>query len=211
MSFADPQELLDRARSGDDRAWSSLLEACTPYLRLMAQRQMMNSVDGAVRARFDIGDVVQETCLEAHRGRERFRGTRAAELFAWLRTMLRHNVATQNDRHVVAQRRSVRREAARPAGPVGEGEGEAAPALRSDVTSPSQRAMRSEHAVLLAQALARLPDDQAEAVRLRHLEGWTLARMAEWFGRSEVAVASLLKRGLHALRTHLPSRSGELR
>jgi hypothetical protein len=51
--------------------------------------------------------------------------------------------------------------------------------------------------------------DQREAIRLRHLEGWTLAALAERFGRSESAVAGLLKRGLRGLRNHF--RSGENR
>ena len=70
-------------------------------------------------------------------------------------------------------------------------------------TSPSQRAMRDERAVELAAGLAKLPDDQREAVRLRHLEGCTLAELAERFGRSEDAVAALLKRGLENMRKRM--------
>jgi RNA polymerase sigma-70 factor (ECF subfamily) len=63
--------------------------------------------------------------------------------------------------------------------------------------------MRDEQAVRLAAALAKLPDDQSEAVRLRHLEGFTLAELAARFSRSEDAVAALLKRGLENLRKRL--------
>ena len=63
--------------------------------------------------------------------------------------------------------------------------------------------MRDEQSVRLAAALAKLPDDQREAVRLRHLEGCTLAELAERFNRSEDAVAALLKRGLENLRKRL--------
>jgi DNA-directed RNA polymerase specialized sigma24 family protein len=38
---------------------------------------------------------------------------------------------------------------------------------------------------------------------LRHLEGWSLAQIAEHLGRSTQAAAGLIKRGLIALRSHL--------
>ena len=42
-----------------------------------------------------------------------------------------------------------------------------------------------------------------EAVRLRHLEGKSLAEMAQRMDRSERAVAALLNRGIVALRGRL--------
>ena len=66
-------------------------------------------------------------------------------------------------------------------------------------TSASGRAMRFESASLLADALGRLPEAQAEAVRLRYLEGLTVAECAERMDRSEAAVKSLVTRGLAAL------------
>jgi RNA polymerase sigma-70 factor (ECF subfamily) len=65
------------------------------------------------------------------------------------------------------------------------------------------RARRGKDAVRLAEAMGELPEDQQEAVRLRHLEGWPLKRIAARLQRTEVAVAGLLKKGLRALRTKL--------
>jgi RNA polymerase sigma-70 factor (ECF subfamily) len=62
--------------------------------------------------------------------------------------------------------------------------------------------MLGEAAARLAEAIESLPEDQREAIRLRHLEGWTLEQLAVRFGRSESAVAGLLKRGLRGLRHH---------
>jgi RNA polymerase sigma-70 factor (ECF subfamily) len=73
--------------------------------------------------------------------------------------------------------------------------------LAADQSSPSHRAIRAEAAIKLARALRQLPEDQREAVRLRHLEGWSLSELAEHFGRSQFAVAGLVKRGLQTLRT----------
>jgi RNA polymerase sigma-70 factor (ECF subfamily) len=184
------------ARRGDDDAWTRIIEALEPYLRILAQRQL----ESTVRRRVDPTDAVQETCLEAHRDLPHFRGTSTAELAAWLRRILEHNVAQAIERHVVAQRRSVRRERSLDTGSTSGG---LTGVLPGPTSSPSQRAMRGEGAVRLARALAELPEDQREAVRLRHIEGWTLAQMAAWFERSELAVAGLLKRGLQRLRGHL--------
>jgi len=63
--------------------------------------------------------------------------------------------------------------------------------------------MQAEDAVRLAEVLASIPEDQREAVRLRHLEGWSLAELQKHFDRSETAVASLIKRGLENLRKKL--------
>jgi RNA polymerase sigma-70 factor (ECF subfamily) len=59
--------------------------------------------------------------------------------------------------------------------------------------------MRAEGAVHLAEALARLPERQAEAVRLRYLEGMSLAETADRLACTEAAVKALVARGLSAL------------
>jgi RNA polymerase sigma-70 factor (ECF subfamily) len=63
--------------------------------------------------------------------------------------------------------------------------------------------MRAEDAERLVRALAALPEDQREAVRLRHLEGWPLTAIAEKLDRSLAAAAGLIKRGMQTLRDAL--------
>jgi RNA polymerase sigma-70 factor (ECF subfamily) len=53
----------------------------------------------------------------------------------------------------------------------------------------------------LLEALHQLPETQAEAIRLRYMEGLPLADIVERMGKSDTAVAGLLKRGLQKLRT----------
>jgi RNA polymerase sigma-70 factor (ECF subfamily) len=59
---------------------------------------------------------------------------------------------------------------------------------------------RQEQLLRLAGALARLPEDQRQAVELHHLKGRPVAEVAEQLGRSPSAVGSLLYRGLKKLR-----------
>ena len=82
-------------------------------------------------------------------------------------------------------------------------------ALDAKISSPSQKAIRGEEAERLGQALAALPNDQREAVRLRHLEGWALADIACHLGRSPAATAGLIKRGMQALRRQLQKMKDE--
>src|SRR6266851_3843196 len=65
------------------------LDRFREYLLLLTRLQM----DARLRARLNPSDVVQQTLLEAFRQRGQFRGRGDAELAAWLRQMLVHNVA----------------------------------------------------------------------------------------------------------------------
>ena len=72
--------------------------------------------------------------------------------------------------------------------------------LAAPHSSPSQQAVRNEELLRLSDALLSLPDAQREAVVLHHLQGWTLAEVAQQLDRSDAAVAGLLHRGLRKLR-----------
>ena len=82
--------------------------------------------------------------------------------------------------------------------------------LAADQTSPSERAVRGEELLRLAQALARLPEDQRRVVELHYLKGLTVAEVAEQIGRTRPAAVGLLFRGLKRLRELLrePGESG---
>jgi RNA polymerase sigma-70 factor, ECF subfamily len=187
------QGLLDAAKAGDPVAIGKILEQYRDYLRLLAR----NALDRRVQARVDPSDVVQQTMLEAQQGIAGFRGERSGELAAWLRQILVHNMHQVVDEHLKAQKRSARRE--QPVVDLVDGR-QRLDWLAGELTTPSQVVMREERAVLLAQAIESLPEDQREAVRLRHLEGCSLRQMADRLERSETAAAGLLKRGMRRLR-----------
>jgi RNA polymerase sigma-70 factor (ECF subfamily) len=189
-------ELLEQARRGDRDALGRLLDAQRAALHRLAEGQL----EGRVAVRVDASDVIQQTFLEAHRSFSQFAGRDVRELTAWLRSILDHKVAGAIRDHTLIQKRNVRREQSL------DDSGGGAPLkqdLDAGLSSPSEKAIRGEEEQRLAQALTALPDDQREAVRLRHLEGWALDDIARHLGRTPAATAGLIKRGLQALRRQM--------
>lgn len=193
----DSQKILDQAKQGDEKAKGELLNRFRPYLNVIAQRML----DDRLQGRMDSADVVQTTYLEAARDFHQFRGESIESLLAWLANILRNNVATAHQEHLVAQKRSARKEVVlRIASESGGSSLGMADLVPSESSTPSQRLMRDEAAVVLAACLDKIPETQREAIRMRYLEGMSLKSISDRIGKSEMAVAGLLKRGLRALR-----------
>lgn len=190
-----PKELIRLARAGNDKALGELCEQHRPYLRLLAQR----TLDSRIGVRADESDLVQQTFLSAVRNFSEFQGEQSAQFVAWLQVIHDRNIVDAIRAHT-ADKRAVNRE-----GPVVDDRHQ----INLDGESPSARAMRSEDAVKLAQAMESLPADQREAVRLRHLEGWSLGRIAETMDRSDEATAGLIKRGMAKLRERFRHKTSE--
>lgn len=191
-------QLVVASKAGDNAALGRLLEQYRGYLLMLAHRNLSEKL----RRRVDPVDIVQVTCLEAKRDLGSFRGDSAGEFAAWLRGMLKNNVASAVTRHVMTQKRSVSREVTAAAKAADESAGSPWIAqLPGSTTSPSGVAIKAETAVALLEALHQLPETQAEAIRLRYMEGLSLGEIVQRMDKSDTAVAGLLKRGLKKLRT----------
>jgi RNA polymerase sigma-70 factor (ECF subfamily) len=196
----DSQNKLIAAKQGDENARGELLNTFRPYLNVIAQRML----DDRIQGRLDFSDVVQATFLEASRDFHSFRGETVESFLAWLRNILKNNISTAHQEHLATQKRSARREVsmAAPAGDNGS-EVQLANLLPAETSTPSQRLMRDEAAVVLANCLEQIPDTQRDAIRMRYLEGMSLKEISQKMDKSEMAVAGLLKRGLQGLRDEM--------
>ena len=178
------------------------LEAYRGYLRLLARCQL----DRRLRGKLDPSDLVQITLLKAHEARDQFRGTTEPERAAWLRQVLANTLAnairdyTRGKRDVGLER-SLEAE-------LHDSSARLELWLAAGGPQPGSVAERNELILRVSAALTRLPDIQQEIVVLRHCQGWQLADIAAHLGRSRASVASLLRRGLEALREHLPNEDG---
>jgi len=173
---------------------SSSLERFREYLHLLARLQL----DSKYRAKLDVSGVVQQTLLEAYQALERFRDENDAQKAAWLRTILAHNLADEirklrRQKHDVRRERSLEKTLEDSAARLENW-------LAAEQSSPSQRVQRQEQTALLLRILAELPEAQREAVVRHHLHQQPLSEIAQHLGRSPLAVAGLLHRGLKKLR-----------
>jgi RNA polymerase sigma-70 factor (ECF subfamily) len=188
-------QLLTRARRGDDGALGTLLEQYRAYLTLVARLELGCRLQGKA----DPVDLVQEAFLEAARHFHGFRGSSEAELAAWLRQILATCLTHLVRRYYGTGARDVRLER-----PLGEGatqsSGQVDGGLIARQSSPSQRASRREEAVRLADALDVLPADYREVIVLRHLEGLSFPEVARRMGRSVDSVEKLWVRALARLK-----------
>lgn len=191
----DSDQLLQRAREGDVPALGPLLERYRAYLVVLARVQIGRRLQGKV----DAADLVQEAFLGAYRDFPQFRGTTEKEFLAWLRQILASLLANLVRHYQGTQRRDVRLE--RQLAVELEQSSQALDrGLIAPQSSPSEQAARREQAVLLAEALGRLPDDLRDLLILRHLEGLTFPQVAERLGRTVDSVKKQWPRALASLR-----------
>lgn len=186
----DETELIRRARQGDEAALGSLLAEHRDHLRQLADR----ALPPRLKARVDASDIVQQTCLSIFRQIAEFDGTDPAQFVAWVRKMHARNIQNVLRDQLQTQRR-------------GDGWEESLDGQdlnAAQQATPSQQAVLHEDALQLAHALERLPEDERAVLRLRYLEGRTLAQVGDDLGLTKDAVVWLMQKGMKRMRQWLP-------
>lgn len=183
---------------GDADACNELLTRYRPWLNLLAKIQL----NPRLQSRFDASDVVQQTMLNAFRDLPQFRGSTEAELKAWLRQILAHVLSHERRHHRDAQKRSIDRDVSIDRR-LAESSQKLQSILAADDSSPSDRAIRDEDELLLAQVLEKLPADYQQIIILRNLEGLSHEEAARRLGRNLGATRMLWVRALARLRKEM--------
>jgi RNA polymerase sigma-70 factor (ECF subfamily) len=184
----DTRQLVADAQEGSPTAFDALLDRHRGRLTAFVASRMHPALRGYVEP----DDIVQETHVEAARKIADFVAERPGAFYAWL-----VRIASFKLKEADRRRRAKKRGSPAPltAEPV------------SSQTSVSGRASRSEHALRIAEALEELPENQAAAVRLRYLQGLSVAETAERLDTTPGAVKALVSRGLARLAGLLRLRS----
>jgi len=194
MERSDTDAWLLRANEGDADALQHVLICCHAKLVPVTQRLL----GATLRRRHDPEDVIQDAFVAAFRTAGRYRFDTIGVLEAWLRRVVENRV-TDLQRAARTRKRDARREESLPPAATSSYPDLAARLAATDST-PSRRAVQKETMAILLTSLARLPDDQRVAVRLRFLEGRSVSEVAAALGKSEESIYSLTYRGLRSLR-----------
>jgi RNA polymerase sigma-70 factor (ECF subfamily) len=180
----------ERIRRRDAQALAELLQSHRPQLMAFIERQL----GAALRRKVEPDDVFQEASAEAVRALPTAEfGDR--EPFSWLCQIAERRIIDLHRRFFEAQKRDAGREV-----PLGCGSGsDTQPAglinlLVATLTTPSQAYSRNAREARLQEALAKLPAEQREALRLRYVK-----KIAERLGKSDAAVRVMLTRSLKKL------------
>ena len=176
------QELIQAARSGDQKAFAALVEANQAMVYSLAYRMTGNSEDAA--------DLAQEAFLNAWRGLARFQGQ--ASFSTWLYRL------TSNACIDFLRREKRRRSLSMTVSLDDEEAGWTEPADWSQ--DPQRELERSERGRALARAMEQLPDHQRRALVLRELSGLSYQEIGQALDLDLGTVKSRIARARLALR-----------
>jgi RNA polymerase sigma-70 factor (ECF subfamily) len=203
MSCQIDQQLLARAIGGDRAAAGELLLEASGMLTAYVARELPKPIAHLV----SVEDVLQETFHSAFATIGDLQAADEAAFLAWLRTIAKHRMLDTLRRHKRKRRGGDRQQVA--AHSSTDSVLNLFDALCGDAT-PSRRVSRNEALSCMHVALAELPEDYRQAVRLRFLEDKSYKEVAEAMGRSEGAVHGLITRAKDRLRDLLGRASAYL-
>jgi RNA polymerase sigma-70 factor (ECF subfamily) len=184
--------LIRRFREGDEEAFRELLERYGDVVAHRIQRMLPR----AMRRRVTVQDVLQDACLAAYQHRDRFESEEVDGFRRWLLGIVDHKVKDAVRFHVGAARRSLEREVTRSRRPD-------TAAMRGGALSPSRMAIDTEQQDRVRDAMAGLPPDYQEVLRLTRHENLSLREAAVRMGRSREATKKIYTRSLAKLRAML--------
>jgi RNA polymerase sigma-70 factor, ECF subfamily len=154
-----------------------------------------------LNARIDIDDVLQESYLAAASRLKHFLEGSYPTFFIWLRLVALQTLSEIHRQHFGAQIRNVSREISLQEAPWTQITSDSLAAhLVGNLTSPSQAAIRAEHAKQLEAALEIMSPLDREILALRHFEELSNQETAEILGISQKAASIRYVRALKRLK-----------
>jgi RNA polymerase sigma-70 factor, ECF subfamily len=188
-SRVSDEQLLSRARSGDQRAFGEL---CLRYTGMLKKRILR-----IVRNREDAEDVLQETLLSAYRHLDTFRGT--CRVSSWMTT-----IGINNSLMMLRKRRSMPETVSEQVS--GDGQRFESPEFRDPGLNPEQCYIADQAIDWLRSIMRRLPAHVRAVMDLYCMKELRLKDAAAILGITEAAAKSRVNRGRNRLRRSLSTR-----
>jgi RNA polymerase sigma-70 factor (ECF subfamily) len=192
MPAADrSEELLARLRAGDQPAVGELFDSFRDRL----WRMLYVRLDRRLASRVSPDDVLQEAFLDVARRIGEYLEKQEVPVYVWLRFLTVQRMQMIQRAHLGAEMRSVTAEVALP--PAFASAESMAGQFVSQMTSPSQAAIRHEMQERLRAALAEMDPLDREVLALRHFEELGNNDVAQVLGITKDAAS---KRHIRALK-----------
>lgn len=186
-------ELLQRARQGDESARNVVLQRLREVLRPIVEQ----ALGPKLRVRTDGSDLLQKVLIQVTVDLPQFRGENVAEFMGWVRRIVERDILELLQREKFTSKRSIDREE------------DASFEIRQATgrqTSASQRMIRQEHSQHLLAALEQLDEEIREVMKSKYLVGESIAEIARQLSISESNVARLLAKGMSQVKAILKQR-----
>jgi len=192
----------DRIRHHDLSALAEYLSTNRKPLLTFIERQL----GAALRRKIEVDDIFQELSVEAVRSLPEA-DFEHRDPFGWLCQIAERRIIDAHRRYFGAQKRDAGREV-----PLGSPGGDSEHAAIIDLlvvsmTTATQAMSRNQREVRLLEAMATLPEEQREALRLRYVEGLPSKEIAERLGKTDGSVRVMLTRALGRLQQILGTES----
>ena len=194
-SDSEMLELLLSARAGSNSSLGRLLQEYRDYLLLMADEELGSDL----KVKVSPSDVVQESYLEVKRDFCHFEGSTREEFQAWLRRVMLNNIANV----VRAFRDTGKRDVARESNPAGEFGRNGTALADANTLTASKMMLKNEQLETLRLAMAKLPQQYQEIIRLRNYERANFEALGKHFTRTPEAARKLWARAIGALQWEL--------
>jgi RNA polymerase sigma-70 factor (ECF subfamily) len=193
--MSDDDQLVARLRQGDTEALARFVQARRGGLLAYIDRQLSS----AMKRKVEPEDLFQEVSAEAVRA---LAGVDLSERdpFGWLCQIAQRRIIDAHRRLFGAQKRDAAREVSLGMPGPSSSRASLVDLLVASMTTPSQAFTRNQREARLVEALATLPSDQQEALRLRYVEGLPSKDIAERLRKSDGAVRVMLTRSLARLQ-----------
>ncbi|MGQ0636980.1 MAG: sigma-70 family RNA polymerase sigma factor [Planctomycetaceae bacterium] len=201
----DTDELLRLAHQGDVRARDLLWRRYRRRLRRLFAVRM----DSRLAVRVDPSDAVQDTFFLAAQRLPDYLDRRPLPFYPWLRQLAMERLIQLHRQHVLAGKRSVRREAPRAPSLPDESINMLAERLVVCDSAPDRALHREEQGLRVRQAINRLPARDREILVLRYLEQLSTKQIGAVLGLSVAAVKLRHFRAVRKLRERLETGSRE--
>ncbi len=180
-------------RQRDLAAFGVALERFRPLLKAL----LLEANDPRLNSKVDSSDIIQQTFKDAIKGFDQLRADNSTQFFAWLRTLLFHNLGRVRRHYVTTRKRSVKFEKSMT------GNSTIIQLVPDPKRNPEADAISDELLQRLANEVACLPQPIQILLKWRFEDGLTFKQISERVDRSENAVRMLLVRCIKSLKSNV--------